>query len=529
MLVLDEVGYLPLSRAEGSMVFQLVSRPYERGAMILTSNKTSIVKRSRELQNFEHGTIPSALGCLGHGPREVTLEVVLLLRGQPMRWYLGLALLSLCSAALLVQSSPARSYFGDRTGGSAGDFLARYAAGRLLKMGLNPYDNEVLLRKEVELVLESGASSSDGPLPIYDPPPVLLIFRALAELPMIAATWLWWILSTASLAGTVLLLSQTMGLRWHLPVLLAGAALFGPAWHSLMLGQIDLVLLLPFWVAMAWRERAWTPGVATFALLKPQLALVPVLYMIGRTRSLHGLLGVLLAASVTLLLGIVTPGATWTGWLNQMVSQPSELTSFDRVANGLVATAGCVTLVFAAKTIRQLSLSNRLAVAAATNGLLGGIVRWNPQWLLVAALPALHELSRAPRSGTRHRLVVVAAAAILLTGGQFAGAWRVFVGAEGQGYVFGQLLVVSMAVAALGVVERIPMRWVLGTIALHVVVVFAPRDPGWGLQLPSVLVGALLLYAAVQPPLPARPGTGMPTDLEASAGVSVSSERGGPS
>lgn len=40
VLVLDEVGYLPLSRAEGNMVFQLVSRRYERGSVILTSNKT---------------------------------------------------------------------------------------------------------------------------------------------------------------------------------------------------------------------------------------------------------------------------------------------------------------------------------------------------------------------------------------------------------------------------------------------------------------------------------------------------------
>ena len=40
VLVLDEVGYLPLSRAEGNMVFQLVSRRYERGSIILTSNKT---------------------------------------------------------------------------------------------------------------------------------------------------------------------------------------------------------------------------------------------------------------------------------------------------------------------------------------------------------------------------------------------------------------------------------------------------------------------------------------------------------
>lgn len=40
VLVVDEVGYLPLSPAEANMVFQLVSRRYERGTMIISSNKT---------------------------------------------------------------------------------------------------------------------------------------------------------------------------------------------------------------------------------------------------------------------------------------------------------------------------------------------------------------------------------------------------------------------------------------------------------------------------------------------------------
>lgn len=40
LLVVDEVGYLPLPRAEANMVFQLISRRYERGSTILSSNKS---------------------------------------------------------------------------------------------------------------------------------------------------------------------------------------------------------------------------------------------------------------------------------------------------------------------------------------------------------------------------------------------------------------------------------------------------------------------------------------------------------
>ena len=39
LLVIDEVGYLPLDRAEANMFFQLIARRYERGSTIVTSNK----------------------------------------------------------------------------------------------------------------------------------------------------------------------------------------------------------------------------------------------------------------------------------------------------------------------------------------------------------------------------------------------------------------------------------------------------------------------------------------------------------
>jgi DNA replication protein DnaC len=39
VLVLDEVGYLPLARDEANLVFQTISKRYEKGAIVLTSNK----------------------------------------------------------------------------------------------------------------------------------------------------------------------------------------------------------------------------------------------------------------------------------------------------------------------------------------------------------------------------------------------------------------------------------------------------------------------------------------------------------
>jgi len=39
ILIIDEIGYLQLNRAEAELLFRLVSRRYEHGSMILTSNK----------------------------------------------------------------------------------------------------------------------------------------------------------------------------------------------------------------------------------------------------------------------------------------------------------------------------------------------------------------------------------------------------------------------------------------------------------------------------------------------------------
>ena len=39
LLIVDELGYLPLERESGNLFFQLVSRRYERGGILLTSNR----------------------------------------------------------------------------------------------------------------------------------------------------------------------------------------------------------------------------------------------------------------------------------------------------------------------------------------------------------------------------------------------------------------------------------------------------------------------------------------------------------
>ncbi len=39
VLIVDEIGYLPLSRQEASLFFRLIARRYEKASTLLTSNK----------------------------------------------------------------------------------------------------------------------------------------------------------------------------------------------------------------------------------------------------------------------------------------------------------------------------------------------------------------------------------------------------------------------------------------------------------------------------------------------------------
>ena len=40
LLIIDEIGYLPMGREQANLFFQVVAKRYARGAMVLTSNLT---------------------------------------------------------------------------------------------------------------------------------------------------------------------------------------------------------------------------------------------------------------------------------------------------------------------------------------------------------------------------------------------------------------------------------------------------------------------------------------------------------
>ena len=58
--LIDEIGYLPIDRQAATLFFQLISRRYERGPMILTSNQSfgSLGRRLRRPRDRERDPRP---------------------------------------------------------------------------------------------------------------------------------------------------------------------------------------------------------------------------------------------------------------------------------------------------------------------------------------------------------------------------------------------------------------------------------------------------------------------------------------
>ena len=72
LLVLDEVGYLPLDKAGADLLFQIISQRYERGSIIVTTNKA--YKHWPAIFNNDAGITSAILDRLLHRAHTVVVE-----------------------------------------------------------------------------------------------------------------------------------------------------------------------------------------------------------------------------------------------------------------------------------------------------------------------------------------------------------------------------------------------------------------------------------------------------------------------
>jgi DNA replication protein DnaC len=72
LLILDEVGYLPLDKAGADLLFQIISQRYERGSIIVTTNKA--YKHWPAIFNNDAGITSAILDRLLHRAQTVVVE-----------------------------------------------------------------------------------------------------------------------------------------------------------------------------------------------------------------------------------------------------------------------------------------------------------------------------------------------------------------------------------------------------------------------------------------------------------------------
>jgi DNA replication protein DnaC len=72
VLVIDELGYLPLDKIGADLLFQIISARYERGSIVITTNKA--FKRWPEIFNNDAGVTSAILDRVLHGAETVVIE-----------------------------------------------------------------------------------------------------------------------------------------------------------------------------------------------------------------------------------------------------------------------------------------------------------------------------------------------------------------------------------------------------------------------------------------------------------------------
>lgn len=72
LIVLDEIGYLPIDKTGADLLFQIISQRYERGSIVLTSNR--VFKKWPEIFNNDATLTSALLDRLLHHAETVLIE-----------------------------------------------------------------------------------------------------------------------------------------------------------------------------------------------------------------------------------------------------------------------------------------------------------------------------------------------------------------------------------------------------------------------------------------------------------------------
>lgn len=250
------------------------------------------------------------------------------MRAANLRALVGLAVLAAAVGALLLFGVA-----GVGRGGSQwqADLDYFWVAGRLWLAGQNPYVPETFTAE-----MERIGRRTDGTALSY-PPQFAPLAMLLGSLPLPASRWLMVGLGLASLGALAWLAvrlvdtatgSPAAGLPaagWLLPALVLGSPF---AAHLLWIGQVTplaVALLVGGWVAARRGRDAWAGLLLGLATFKPQLVLLPLVWLLleRRAKALAVAAGVSAACAVPGL-GLVDPLGVLGLWLRAVPTYQAD-------------------------------------------------------------------------------------------------------------------------------------------------------------------------------------------------------------
>jgi hypothetical protein len=211
------------------------------------------------------------------------------------------------------------------------DFTTFYTAGAIARDGLgrNMYDLGIQADFQAQILKES--INPTAILPFNNPPYVVYPFILFAWLPLRSAFLLWTFLQLGLLLWLLFLLYR-LSVTWSTMerwLMISGVLAFTPLLIDFMLGTFSLLLLLclfQFYLALKNDRPVQSTAWLLVEFIKPQLALLPALLLLGarrwRTIFAASLLGLGLFVITTLSFG-------WRIWFDFIKNINSASTNFN--------------------------------------------------------------------------------------------------------------------------------------------------------------------------------------------------------
>jgi glycosyl transferase family 87 len=241
------------------------------------------------------------------------------------------------------------------------------------------------------------------------PPPALLLGAPLAFLPWLWSGLLMLLISVVGFEYWTRRTSRRIGLMWLI--------LWLPFCQGLWLGQITLLAMVGLVLAeQAYAERSdsWAGVLLALALIKPQVAALPVAWLLivafraGRSQLLiaFAVISAALWGGITLISGPMIYQAWLIGLMHYGPGLPLRSLAYPPLGFILILLAGLLWWRVGRRDIwGGLLLFNTLlfpfTIAYATIGIAFAVIRWRPDWrwyplVLSWCIPALVTIPRTP-------------------------------------------------------------------------------------------------------------------------------------